>query len=350
MSPESRLRRGRGFAAFIAGAVVASLLWLTIVSLTVMSPDEAGARRESPDLPPPTATIERSPLRQVAWYPCERHREVVTVDAPVPPAGYRSVVTATARAGSPVRTGTQLASVSGVPLIAIVTSEPFYRPFRVGDRGPDVQGFESGLKRAGLLASADDQLDATTVAVWNSRFNRRGPASQIPLQSLVAVPRNAVVEGVTVTLGDEVAAGTPLVQVGSNSDQFTCQVPDTEAGIGAQEVDFELGGQRIAVASIVAVPRERDSVGRVVVSPVKVADGEARLGIEDGASEGAVLHAPAAVVKSDSRGRQVVVVLDGDRRREVPVAVGITAQGQVELAGEGLTAGTELVLFGTARP
>lgn len=339
--------QGQGqFTRFLGGVVVASTIWLGFVAVTVMSPDEARARRESPSLPPPTVAIERGVLRQTAWYPCQRDRTTLAVRAPRPPSGFRPVVTDVMPAGQAVRTGTRLASVAGVPLIAVATDVPFYRPLALGDRGPDVAGLESALLRARVISKADDLVDSMTVEAWRARFDPQGPAGAIPLASLVSVPNGAVVDSVAVSRGSVIRPGTELMRLGSRSTRFTCQVPDSSRELARSSLDFEVDGRRVSVTDIVTVPRERGGPGRVTLSPVRHAVGsQARLGVVAASSDGEVLHAPVSVLKADSSGRQVVVVSQDGETHEVPVSVGVTAAGHVELSGPGLNVGDELVLM-----
>ncbi|WP_167288761.1 hypothetical protein [Nocardioides seonyuensis] len=295
--------------------------------------------------------IERGVLRQTAWYACQRDRTTLGVDAPTPPSGFRPVVTRVVPAGQAVRTGTRLASVAGVPLIAVVTNAPFYRPLAAGDRGPDVTRLERALLRAGVISEADGIVDSGTLEAWREQFNPLGPAGVIPLTSLVAVPSGAVVDSVAVTRGSVARPGTELMQVGTRSTRFTCQVPDSSGELARGSLDFEVDGRRVDVTRVVVVPRGRGAPGYVTVSPARrVTGGDARLGVVAASSEGEVLHAPASVLKADSSGRQVVLVVEDGETHEVPVSVGITAAGHVELSGRGLGVGQELVLLDPRRP
>lgn len=342
--------RGGRFAAGVAGAVVASLVWLVATVATTTTPGEARDQRASPELPPPTVVLKKTVLRQVAWYRCTQDRTTVQVEAPTPPQGFRSVVTSLAHSDRDVTTGTKVASVAGQPLIAVVTSAAFYRDLVVGDRGPDVRGFEQALQRAGAIPRADDVLDTAAVAVWQSRFDSSSPAGRVRLSTLVPVPPEASVGSVMVTVGQKLKPGSVLMEVNAGSNEFSCDVPDPAGEITPEKVTFEVDGRPVAVEAVVAHKRGSEGPGHVDVRPVgKVSKDQARLGIESSRSDGPVLVAPLSAIKTGADGKQTVVVVTGTARREVRVSLGLTAQGLVEIEGKGLDEGVRVALFDAAK-
>ncbi|MCW2839165.1 MAG: peptidoglycan binding domain 1 [Aeromicrobium sp.] len=343
--------RGGRFAAGVVGAVLASVVWLVVVVLTSTTPGEARDRRAAPQLPPPTAALTTTMLRQVTWYGCARDRVTIQVEAPVPPAGRRSVVTTLARAGTAARTGTKLATIAGEPLIAVVTHGAFYRDLTVGDHGSDVRSLERAIEKAGLIPRADDVLDAGSVRGWRARFDPDSPADRIRLSTVVAVPPGSSVNSATTPVGQTIEPGSVLLDVQSSSTTFTCDVPDPAGAITPTNVAFEVDGSAVEVDTLVARKRDAEGPGHVDVEPGSVVDADqGRLGIESSRSDGPVLAAPLSAVTTDAEGNQAVVVVGDDGRREVRVSLGSTAQGLVEVRGAGLTDGVQVVLFDARAP
>lgn len=338
------------FAAVVTGAVAASMVWLVVVSVVALTPGEAKERRASPDLPPPTVELRETTLRQITWHGCDRSDRTLTATAPTPPRGFRSVVTGVPEGGTKVDTGTRLGSVSGRPLIGVVTDQPLYRDLRVGDRGDDVRGLEKALRDARIIRSADGVLDSATVAAWRSRLDPSGPADVIALGTVVAVPPGASVDAVMVAVGDQVEPGAPLLEIVSRAERFSCDVPDPAGDITPTSVVFEIDGHEVPTAAVVSRARTPDAPGRVEVEPSRDVVGDAaRLGIVAAQADGPSLVVPLSAIKAEADGRQVVVVVDGDDRRTVRVTTGLTAAGLVEIDGAGLVAGDDVALFGVGR-
>lgn len=353
MSPrsEQRNRRGSGggrFAAIIVGASIATVVWLVVMLAVTTTPEEAREQRAAPTLPPPVAKLQATVLRQVTSYPCLRRSETQQVSAPTPPRGYQPVVTAVAPAGARVRTGTTLARVAGAPVVAVVTRAVLYRDLVVGDRGPDVDGVEQALASAGLVTRADDVLDASAVAAWRSRFDPSGPTDRISYDRIVAVPQRAQVTSVSVAVGQRIRPGLTLLEVGRRSATFRCDVGQGTAELRPGRATLRVAGKAAAVGSVVV---DGGHEGWVDVTPRGVVDGsEGRLAIESSASRGVVLAAPLGALRVAADGETSVVVVDGSSLREVPVETGVTAQGLIEVAGDGLVAGADVRLFDPSGP
>jgi len=266
------------------------------------------------------------------------------------PAGERSVVTAVAAAGAKVTTGTQLARVASRPLVAVHTDAVLYRDLTVGATGPDVAAFEKALHQAGVIGKANSVLDADTVHAWHHTYAPAGPSNRIRVATLVAVPADTEVSSVMVTVGQAVKPGTPLLELSAGSNQLRCEVLNPSGSITPADVTLDVAGKTVPAASLTVHPRTDDEPGYVLVKPKdEVADGAAvRLGIVSASSDGPVLVAPLSAITTSSNGAPSVVVVDGDVRREVPVQLGVTAQGLVAVSGDGLADGVQVMLFGAA--
>lgn len=339
--------RGR-FVAAILGAAAVSLIWVIWSLATSPSPEQAQARRAAPLLPAPSAAVQRQELRDVTWYSCAPDADMVSVGAPRVPAGQRSVVTSVVDAGTKVRTGTRLGSVAGVQLTAVASRAVFYRDLYAGDTGPDVRGFTTALARVGIIDRPEAVLNASTIAVWQTRTRSPAAPGRVPFESLVAVPPGSEVSAVLVAVGDVVRQGAPLLEVGASSRGLLCEVPDPSGDITPASVMLEGDGQPVKVASLVVRPRTRQTAGAVVVMPAEPASGAVRLGVESASSEGEVLTVPLSAVRTSTSGELVVIVVDDGDREEVPVTLGVSAQGWVEVAGSELVEGASVELFDQA--
>ncbi|MBO9521907.1 MAG: hypothetical protein J7518_10265 [Nocardioidaceae bacterium] len=348
MSPDRGRTAGPSrFTAVLLGAVGVSLIWVVVLVLTSTTPDQARERREAPDLPPPSVTVEKRVLDQVSWYDCDRSVRSVKVEAPAAPPGTRSVVTSLAGPHSKVETGTVLASVAGEPLVGIVTGGVFYRDLEAGAEGRDVLALTTAMTRAGWITRASDRLGFDAVAAWQRKTGL--DASTIRWRNLVAVPPAATVGAAEVAVGDPVKQGQAVLTVTAQARAFTCDVADPDPSLTARQLRFEVAGADAPVARIVVHVRDGDSPGAVEVTPAAKAAGEsARLGIETGGTAEPVLAVPLGAVRTAADGSAAVVVLDGRRSREVEVRLGASAQGWVELLGTDLEPGTTLRLFGPA--
>ncbi|MFT4216737.1 MAG: hypothetical protein QM619_06070 [Micropruina sp.] len=333
------------FAWVVAGVALASVVWLVGVLAFSLSPEQAAQRRAAPELPPRTVVVREVALRQVAWFPCVRRGVTVNVVVPQVPKGSRSVVTGLPMTSSAVRTGTELARVAAVPLIAVVTDAVFYRDLRVGDRGADVRGFERALKRAGIIATADGVLDAATVRAWR-RLDSTSPVDRIRLRTLVAVPSGATLGARKAEVGEVVKPGTVLLEVTAGAEQFRCMVPNAGSEVTPANTTFMVARAPVKVASVIVRPRTADESGYVLVTPKEpVKENQAQLGVQSGGSDKPVLAVPVSAVRVDAGGRPMVVIVAGQTQREVPVTVGTTAQGLVAITGDGIGVGVQVRLF-----
>ncbi|AIY18584.1 hypothetical protein GUY44_22340 [Pimelobacter simplex] len=106
---------------------------------------------------------------------------------------------------------------------------------------------------------------------------------------------------------------------------------------GALVVSVVWLGVTAATTTTPGEARERRAAPRlpVPVAALRVVDFPAR----GGAPAGPALAAPAGAVETAGDGTSRVEVVDGDRRRAVPVTIGRTADGLVEVAGAGLGEG-----------
>jgi hypothetical protein len=324
------------------------------------SPDEAAAERKSPTLPPPTTVVERKVLREVLRAPCEQAATSTTVAPPDLPAGQPYVVTAIDHTGSAVvRTGQRLAVVSGHPLVAFVTTLPFYRDISVGATGPDVLALERALHDRGLISTADRYFDATSASVVAGLYAQAGgsvAASGFILNASVSVPPGSRVASTNATVGDVVRGNDPLLALSADSRRLLCHVSaDTPATVGRRLSVESPDGTIAAVAVDKVIPGSGSDLGRVEVRPLgpstDLAAGE--LLIETEATASPVLAVPVSALFSGADGSLTLHQLDSGEVTEVPVRAGVSVAGYVEvvpLTFGAVHAGDDVVLQAPSDP
>jgi hypothetical protein len=317
--------------------------------ITTTTPRQARDERSTPDLPPPTVAVQKVSLRQETWYECSRSSATVKVVAPSSPPGYQSVVTSIKQPGREIRTGTELASVAGQPLLAVVTDSVLYRDLVVGSTGPDVFGFERAVEHAGVIHEAERVMSAATVAAWNARFDASGPSDRVRISTMVAVPDGSTVAAASAAIGDPVKAGDELLEVQARSGLFTCDGVNPDVDLKPSLLTLEIDGKKVRVTSVVAPDTKPGLLASIEVQPAQQVSGQsARLGVQQASSNGEVLAVPLSAVKVARGGTSVVVVVSGQKTREVTVALGVSAQGLVGVTGSGLKEGELVELFDPA--
>ncbi|MET4781721.1 peptidoglycan-binding protein [Glaciihabitans sp. UYNi722] len=154
----------------------------------------------------------------------------VTLTGP-PPAEVKSaasglVTSVDVKAGSPIASGTKLASVNGVAILAYAAPSPLYRDLGAGIRGADVEALSTYLRDIGLLRAGDvSSVYGPVLAKAVSALEKRIGAGvdgvfQVGFVAWVP-PGTAAVGTVKVSVGDSLAAGAALVLGGGASTSVT---------------------------------------------------------------------------------------------------------------------------------
>jgi hypothetical protein len=250
-----------------------------------------------------------------------------------------------------VRTGKVLGTVSGVPIVAFMTTIPFYRDLSVGDRGPDVAALERSLVQAGVLNSADDVFDNQTAAALDRIYGnllRERPqlAGHLLLASSASVPPGSVVEEVNASVGQVVTAGTPLLVLSRNAGRLSCSVPGSVALSIGEHLRTGADGPAVA-ARVISIGSADATTGQrhVVVqtresSSTVVSD----LIVPIRATAGRVLTVPAGAIWLAPRGGFEVRKIVAGGVQPVPVRIGTTAGGYVSIIGGGISAADRVEL------
>ena len=281
-------------------------------------------------------------------------------------AGAAGTVTRLPAEGATVRRGEPLYELDGRPTAYLMYGErPAWRALKKGTEGPDVRQLERNLAAMGYdpngAMTVDEEYDSATAAAvrrWqDARGVRqtgavaRGEVAFLPGPRRVGEHRARV--GATVAPGAEVMGTTStrrIVTVDLEADR-----QDLVARGGRVHVRLPSGrtvrGRIAAVGRVARKGKDDDSSATVTVT-IALASG-ARAGRLDQApvevdiaktTKRDTLAVPIAALLAREGGGYAVEVVEGGRRRLVPVRTGVFANGYVAVAGRGLREGARVAV------
>jgi peptidoglycan hydrolase-like protein with peptidoglycan-binding domain len=255
-----------------------------------------------------------------------------------------------------------LYSVDEREVRAMHGSVPLWRDLEQGLRGADVDQLKDNLRALGYDVVDDDRFDARTrAAVMRWQKDRgRERTGVLGARDLAFVPGDVRVAELTGRVGDPVGeplygyTSTTLVATASVSAadlvRFQGGVPvqvalpdgsevpgtvrsigEPSGGAGDESANGGDDGVTVTVGLGTAPPEGTSTSTRVDL----VVDGERRDG---------VLSVPVTALLAGTDGYTVEVVQDDGSTDLVPVTTGFFAQGRVEVSGEGLAEGDEVVV------
>jgi peptidoglycan hydrolase-like protein with peptidoglycan-binding domain len=281
----------------------------------------------------------------------------------------QGTVTALPEEGSVVTRGRSLYRVDGKPVPLLYGRLPAWRALSVGvDDGPDVRQLEQNLVALGYdpdrAVTVDDHFTwATRAAVrrWQEALGLEETGSVQPGDA-VWQPGPLRVASRKAAVGDSARPGSPVLEVTDTTRQVTIDLdasrqPYVHAG---DRVDLELPGGRTTTGRVA-------SVGKVATAPAGDGTGEGDPTVElvvsldhpkatgrlDQAPVDAsittevrkgVLAVPVSALLALAEGGYAVEVERDGRRQLVGVETGLFADGQVEVEGQGLRAGDQVVV------
>lgn len=239
---------------------------------------------------------------------------------------------------------------------------PLWRDLEQGLRGADVDQLKDNLRALGYDVADDDRFDARTRAAVTQWQKDRGRerTGVLGARDVAFVPGDVRVAEVTGRVGDP--AGEPVygytsttlvatasvsaadlvrfqggvpVQVvlpdGSEVPGTVRSIGEPSEGAGDESANGGDDGVTVTVGLETAPPEGTSTSTRVDL----VVDGERRDG---------VLSVPVTALLAGTDGYTVEVVQDDGSTDLVPVTTGFFAQGRVEVSGEGLAEGDEVVV------
>ena len=273
------------------------------------------------------------------------------------------VLTSIAGIGDPVGAGTVLYTVDDEPVVALTGAVPLWRDLAAGvdgdGDGDDVRQVEENLAALGYgdgLTVDGSYTAATAAAVeaWETDLGRAAPDGTVEVGDVVFLDAAGLVLSQEAAVGDALAVGTPVLDVGSVQQVLSGDVDAEEADVWAAGTEVALTWADGAATTGTVLGTGREVTEGEVALTVAVDDAdsgrltgaEATLAVVADRRPG-VLAVPVAAVSDGPAGDAAVRVAgagsDADEWR--PVELGLVAGGWVEVTA-GLEAGEEVRLPG----
>lgn len=351
---DHRRRRARRLvAAFVAIAAV-------VVVVVVVR-----ARSDSSTAPvvaaPTTGVVATKTIRNDATY------DGTVAHAAAAPIVARGAgrITALAPTGTVVSTGQVLFAVDGVPVTLLTGELPAWRELGPATSpGPDITQLQTSLIALGYdpdhhIEVSDTFTAATSAAVvaWQAHTGQT-PTGTVPLGAVVFEPGPVTIGVQHVSLGSPVSNGVTVAeaQLPAVTMQFTLPADAKSLIAIGQAVDVTMPDRSTATGHIQSIGTATDAttgttstVGRGTVDQkpgaAPVTDGAAVKVRVSQVVAANVLVVPAAALTAAQDGTWSVTVVGPDRSmRLVPVTLGVSGGGSVQVSGTGLGAGTTVLL------
>lgn len=355
----AKRRKGRAGKVVVAAAVAIAAAGVAAAAVgfdltSIGRPAEA----EPAEVPTATAEVVRQTLTETISFNGDvGYGAPLGLECPFP-----GTITGLPAAGDVINRGDTVYTVDDRPAILLYGSLPAYRPLAAGTEGRDVKQFEKNLAGLGYdgFTVDDTYTDSTAAAVraWQADLGLE-KTGVVDLGRVVYHPDRIRVELVEVELGDAAQPGGPvltytgldqvvtvdveldakdLVDVGT---PVTIRLPDGTETTGTVS-DFKT-----------VVRDNEDPEGETVLEVDVAADDPADLDGLDQAAAGIgfagesaedVLTVPVEALLGLAEGGYALEVVDGASRRLVAVEIGLFADGQVEVSGDGLAEGMTVVV------
>jgi len=294
------------------------------------------------------------------------------------------LVTRAPAAGATVRSGDRLLEVSGRPVFLLPGQVPMYRTLADGLKGDDVKQVQQALTALGygrLVSGVFDAATQTQVKRWYEHAGYEpqldGDKVTVPSGEVLFLPTLPVrVDTVTTRAG---ATATGPIGTATNSTvniQSTLPSADAQFVHTGMNATLTLPDGTTMAATVDAIGKDATPppttqntdqqqpqqsqqqqqqstsdatpmrlVARDPAALAAYADKAAKIDIEVGETNGDVLVVPVAAVATSQDGSTRVQVRRADGQvKDVPVRLGLTANGLVEVSGDGLGPGDRVVV------
>ena len=351
MTGPHAMRRRRRLRWVVVGATVLTVLGVgTAVAVTRLG-NRPVAAAEAPEAPA-TAVVTKTDLAE---------RETLSGEL-----GYGSAQTLTGRRhgtvtglpaqGAVLDRGATLYEVDARPVVLFLGGLPLYRTVGEGmTDGPDVKLVEENLRDLGFsgFGTPNEEFTANTEAAIEEWQEKLGvdETGVIELGDVVVAPGPIRVASLTATLGAE--AGGAIYDYTGTLRSVTAGLESSQQNLApaGTKVTLTIGGKQVpgTVTAIAAAPAG-DEPGAEAGFTVDIAIGDlGAIGAADsgsvevvvttGARQG-VLAVPVGALLALAEGGYAVELPAG---KLVAVTTGLFADGLVEVSGDGLTEGMEVV-------
>lgn len=280
-------------------------------------------------------------------------------------SAFGGTLTGTPTPGSTIKRGGVLFHVDNQGVFLFTGKIPAWRSFEsyMSD-GPDVKQLEENLQALGYFGyTPDEDFTWDTVEAiydWQEATGQE-ETGKIELGRVVFSAAASVrVAEVLASVGDGIGPGTPVLKLSSLVQEVTAdlKLADQKLAVMDAVVEVQLPGGVTTTGKITGVgqPTERESNGqKTVVIPITIAldNTEDAKGIQkanvsvDVPSETRenVLSVPLEALIALPGGGFGVQVVDAEGDvSQVPVTTGLFAGGRVEISGDDIAAGVEVVV------
>ncbi|WP_030148632.1 peptidoglycan-binding protein [Mycetocola saprophilus] len=323
----------------------------------------AAADPPPPAAPPPTAEVVRQTLQ-----------ETITAQGKLGHGEARDLATALAgiitglpAGGATIGLGQTLFSVDNKPVTLMRGSIPAWREFTSGmDKGPDIKQLEQSLADLGFFGGTPDEkfTAATTTAIkkWQKSQSQEQTGT-IALGTIVFEPEDVRVNSVETVLGSRAGGEKPILTITGLGRKITTDLKLAQQSIaivdGKVTVNLPDGTKTTGTIASVGTPMSRDGEGggkASTVIPVEIIldDPAAGAGLQEAAvsidfptkSAENVLVVPVGALTPDGKDGYSVEILNADgTTKKVSVTPGLFAGGSVEITGDGVAEGDQVVIL-----
>lgn len=277
---------------------------------------------------------------------------------------FGGTVTAAAAAGAVVSRGEPLFHIDNIGVRLFLGNLPAWRAFESGmTKGPDVAQLEANLRALGFFDGEPDEKFTwdTTAAIYDwQEATGQEETGRIDFGRVFFAPSEIRIAEHLAKVGDQVGPGTPVVQATGVVQEVTAdlKLADQRLGVVGAAVEVQLPGGETTTGKIASVgqPTEREANGKTsVVVPLVITldDPKAVAGIQranvtlDVPSEVRedVLSVPIEALIALKDGQfGVEVVQKNGKVKPLPVTTGLFAGGRVEISGDGVSEGLDVVV------
>jgi peptidoglycan hydrolase-like protein with peptidoglycan-binding domain len=266
-------------------------------------------------------------------------------------------VTSIVADGEQIDSGDVLYTADGSPVVALTGAVPAWRSLSDGvDDGADVEQLETALSVLGYdpggILEIDQTFDPATTEVVEGWQEGLGVevTGEVELGDVVFIPGPTTVVGVSAAVGDAVGEGSTVLDLVTDVQQVVAIVPTEYQAVVGPGLEVEVdgvtgrvvrllsvsGGDEVQVRAVVALDEQLDLVSGSVVT--------VRLSITRATG---VFVVPVEALASRLDGTYAVQVADGGAPGAwLTVIPGEVSGGDVEVAGDGLRGGLEVVVPG----
>ncbi|WP_370943894.1 efflux RND transporter periplasmic adaptor subunit [Amycolatopsis sp. cg5] len=320
---------------------------------------DAADKKPAANLPPATAEVVRGDLVRSKTLDGQLgYAERRAVKSPV-----EGTVTTAAEAGKTVERGQVLYRRDTQPVVLLYGKTPMFREMAEGTVGPDVQQLKKNLRDLGRgrgLAN-DNKYDAATVAAvksWQKSLGVLEPTGSLGKGDIVFQPGPARVVSADAALADQVGGDKPVLTIASTKPVVRVALDKNDQGLAkagtkvevtlpdGTKVHGEVTGTAKPESEGTASPPQGVQAEINLDENTPPQDGTASVKFIEESRTGVLTVPVEAVIALREGGYGLQVVKDGTSTT-VRVETGMSADGRIEVKGDGLAEGLKV---GAAAP